>query len=185
MMFSSGLAEVVFLVKDVQAAARFYREVVGLVPQGEADDEWAWFWVGEPERNQRLALHKGTLLFEEYSPFPEGQRFGTIHYALHVPAERLQQAVEHVKSKDIAVLGPLILPGAMPVPITFTTWMATCWSSGRPRQRLWKSGSNLSRNASKRERRGMLFCDTPPLRADKAPGRMPGLSQNFWLFISK
>lgn len=107
MMFSIGLAEVVFLVKDVQAAARFYREVVGLVPQGEADDEWAWFWVGEPGRDQRLALHKGTLLFEEYSPFPEGQRFGTIHYALHVPAEHLQQAVEHVKGKDIAVYGPI------------------------------------------------------------------------------
>ena len=107
MMFSIGLAEVVLLVKDVQAAARFYREVVGLVPQREADNEWAWFWVGEPGQDQRLALHKGTLLFEEYSPFPEGQRFGTIHYALRVPAEQLQQAVEHVKRKDIAVYGPI------------------------------------------------------------------------------
>jgi hypothetical protein len=33
-MFSIGLAEVVLLVKDVQAAARFYREVVGLVTRG-------------------------------------------------------------------------------------------------------------------------------------------------------
>ncbi len=72
----------------------------------EADEEWAWFWVGEPERDQRLALHKGTLLFEELSPFPEGQRFGTIHGALHVPAQRLQQAVEQVKSKGVPVDGP-------------------------------------------------------------------------------
>jgi catechol 2,3-dioxygenase-like lactoylglutathione lyase family enzyme len=107
MMFSTGLAEVVFVVKDVQTAARFYREIVGLIPQSEADDEWAWFWVGEPGRDQRLALHTGTLLFEEHSPLPEGQRFGTIHYALHVPAPRLGQAVEQVKSKGVPIYGPI------------------------------------------------------------------------------
>jgi catechol-2,3-dioxygenase len=72
----------------------------------EADEEWAWFWACEPEHDQRLALHKGTLLFEELSRFPEGQRFGTIHDALHVPAQRLQQPVEQVKSKGVAVYGP-------------------------------------------------------------------------------
>jgi catechol-2,3-dioxygenase len=36
-MLNIGLAEVVFVVKEVQMAARFYREVVGLIPQSEAD----------------------------------------------------------------------------------------------------------------------------------------------------
>jgi hypothetical protein len=71
-MFSTGLTEMVLIVKDVNASARLYQEVVGLIPQHEADDQWAWFFAGKPENLQRLALHKGPLLFEEYSPFPEG-----------------------------------------------------------------------------------------------------------------
>ena len=35
-MFSTGLAEIVLIVNDVRAAARFYRDVVGLVPESDA-----------------------------------------------------------------------------------------------------------------------------------------------------
>jgi catechol 2,3-dioxygenase-like lactoylglutathione lyase family enzyme len=31
-MFSTGLAEIVLIVKDVPASTKFYREVVGLTP---------------------------------------------------------------------------------------------------------------------------------------------------------
>jgi hypothetical protein len=48
MMFTIGLAEVVFVVKDVQMAARFYHEVVGLIPQSEADDEWCIGYFRHP-----------------------------------------------------------------------------------------------------------------------------------------
>jgi catechol-2,3-dioxygenase len=104
---SRGLAELVLVVDDVPEVARFYREVVGLEPEHEVSDEWAWFWAGEPGVAQRIALHRGKLLFEEHSPFPEGHRFGTVHFALTVDRDRLEEAVERVKSAGVDVYGPV------------------------------------------------------------------------------
>jgi catechol-2,3-dioxygenase len=106
-MHSTGLAEIVLIVKDVRAAAQFYRDVVGLTPETEDDDAWAWLWAGQVGHTQRVALHKGTLLFEEQSPPPEGERWGQVHYAFHVPSEKLEAAVHHVRAQDIAVYGPV------------------------------------------------------------------------------
>jgi catechol 2,3-dioxygenase-like lactoylglutathione lyase family enzyme len=105
--FSAGLAELVLIVADVPAAARFYSEVVGLEPETEANDAWAWFWAGEPGVPQRLALHRGTLLFEEHSPYPPGERWGRVHFALLTPRDRLDAAVEHVRSCGVEVYGPV------------------------------------------------------------------------------
>jgi catechol 2,3-dioxygenase-like lactoylglutathione lyase family enzyme len=105
-MFSTGLAELVLIVQDVPAAARFYREVVGLAPETEPDEAWAWFWAGAPGQNQRIALHRGSLLFEEYSPFPPGARWGRVHYAFAVPRARLAAAVAQVRAHGVAVYGP-------------------------------------------------------------------------------
>jgi len=106
-MFTQGLSEIVLIVKDVQSAARFYRSVVGLIPESEADDQWAWFWAGAPGQAQRVALHRGTLLFEEHSPLPAGQRFGNVHYAFHVPHDQLEAAVIHVRTAGTEVYGPV------------------------------------------------------------------------------
>jgi catechol 2,3-dioxygenase-like lactoylglutathione lyase family enzyme len=102
--FSTGLAELVLIVADVSAAARFYRDVVGLEPETEADDAWAWFFAGEPGRPQRIALHKGSLLFEGHSPHREGERFGQVHFALEVPRD--EEAVERVRAHGVEVYGP-------------------------------------------------------------------------------
>jgi catechol-2,3-dioxygenase len=104
--FSTGLAEIVLIVNDVIAAARFYREVVGLTPETDASETWAWFWAGEPGQTQRVALHRGSLLFEEHSPLPEDHRWGHVHFAFNVPRAELSAAVEHVKSHGVAVYGP-------------------------------------------------------------------------------
>jgi catechol-2,3-dioxygenase len=106
-MFSAGLAEIVLIVNDVRAAARFYQDVVGLAPETEADDAWAWFWAGEPGQAQRVALHKGTLLFEDQSPLPTGERWGQVHYAFNVPRGRLAAAVAHVREHGVEVYGPV------------------------------------------------------------------------------
>lgn len=103
---SQGFAEIVLIVADVLAAAKFYRDVVGLVPQTETDMEWAWFWSGEPGKTQRLALHCGPLLFEEHSPLPPSQRFGQVHYALAVKRADLERAVGKARAAGIAVYGP-------------------------------------------------------------------------------
>lgn len=107
--FATGISEIVLVVEDVQRAARFYEDVVGLQPIGPSDDTWAWFFAGDPATEQRLAVHKGTLLFEDQSPHPEGHRFGNVHYAFEVPAAKLEGAVEHVRSKGLDVYGPVEL----------------------------------------------------------------------------
>jgi catechol 2,3-dioxygenase-like lactoylglutathione lyase family enzyme len=107
-MYSSGLSEMVLIVSDVARAAEFYGEVVGLVPEErERSEDWAWFWVGEPGRRQWIAVHKGSLLFEEHSPYPEGERWGRVHFALEVPRAELEAAVEHVRAKQVPVHGPI------------------------------------------------------------------------------
>jgi catechol-2,3-dioxygenase len=106
MKFATDFAEMVLVVENVQVAAKFYEDVVGLTLQGPADETWAWFWLGEPDTPRRLALHKGTLLFEEHSPYPEGARWGRVHFALNVPRERLEDAVLHVRRAGVAVYGP-------------------------------------------------------------------------------
>jgi catechol-2,3-dioxygenase len=108
-MFSAGFAEIVLVVADVEAAARFYREVVGLTPLGEADHEWAWFQVGDPAGLQRIALRKGPLLFEEHSPLSEGARWGRVHYAFLVARDRLETAAEHLRERGVTVHGPVQL----------------------------------------------------------------------------
>ena len=105
-MFSTGIAEIVLIVRDVGVSARFYQHVVGLSPMRPANDEWAWFWAGEPGVAQRIAVHKGTLLFEEHSPYPQGSRFGQIHFAFNVPRERLDAAVQHLRGNGVEVYGP-------------------------------------------------------------------------------
>jgi catechol 2,3-dioxygenase-like lactoylglutathione lyase family enzyme len=107
--YSTGISEIVLVVEDVQRAARFYEDVVGLEPIEPSDDAWAWFFAGEPGTEQRLALHKGTLLFEDQSPHPEGHRFGNVHYAFEVPAVKLEEAAAHVRNQGVDVFGPVQL----------------------------------------------------------------------------
>jgi catechol 2,3-dioxygenase-like lactoylglutathione lyase family enzyme len=106
---SRGLAELVLVVDDVPAAARFYRDVVGLTPESEVSDDWAWFWAGEEGTPQRVALHRGPLLFEEKSPLPEGERFGRVHFAFEVARADLDAAVDRVRTAGVELHGPVEL----------------------------------------------------------------------------
>jgi catechol-2,3-dioxygenase len=92
------------IVADVPSSARFYRDLVGLIPETEPSSAWAWFSCGRP--NQRLALHAGPLLFEEHSPHPPGRRFGPVHFALETPRADLSAAVARLKAAGVAVHGP-------------------------------------------------------------------------------
>lgn len=105
--FSRGFAELVLTVDDVRKAARFYNDVVGLIPHTKPDDEWAWFWAGAPGVSQRVALHKGPLLFEEHSPLAPGARWGRVHYAFVVDRADLEKAADHVRAAGVDVFGPV------------------------------------------------------------------------------
>ncbi len=67
----------------------------------------AWFWAGKVGPPQRIGLHRGSLLFEEHSPLPEGERFGRAHFAFEVARDELDEAVERVRSAGVEVYGPV------------------------------------------------------------------------------
>ena len=106
-MSSRGLAEIVLIVDDVRYSADFYERIVGLEPESPADDEWAWFWAGPKGLAQRIALHKGSLLFEGQSPYGEGERFGQVHFAFDVARDELARAVRRVRDAGVEVYGPV------------------------------------------------------------------------------
>ena len=101
-----GIAELVLVVKDVTRATAFYRDVVGLTLQREPSDAWAWFIMGPPDRPQRLALHKGSLLFEEHSPRPEGKRWGPVHFAFQVDPDKLPEMLDRLRAAGVPIHGP-------------------------------------------------------------------------------
>jgi len=101
-----SLSELVLVVRDVSIAAAFYRDVVRLVPARPQSADWAWFWIGPPEGKQRLAVHSGPLLFEEFSRRPAGSRFGPIHFAFEVARPDLLGMVERLRRAGITVHGP-------------------------------------------------------------------------------
>ena len=104
-MFSIGLSEIVLIVKDVTASAQFYETVVGLTPdrEGNVSGKWAWFWAGTTGQAQRVGVTNDT---QGLPRLPEGQRWGQVHYAFHVPREKLEAAAEHVRGKGVKVSGP-------------------------------------------------------------------------------
>jgi catechol 2,3-dioxygenase-like lactoylglutathione lyase family enzyme len=108
-MSSLGLSELVLIVEDVPSAADFYEHVVGLELEHRTGDEWAWFFAGSSDRKQRVALHRGPLMFEEHSPYPEGERFGRVHFAFEVPRDELESEAARVRAAGVEVYGPVEL----------------------------------------------------------------------------
>ena len=100
-----SLSELVLIGKDIKQSGEFYKDIVGLSVEKSSVD-WVWFYIGSPESKQRLALHRGKLLFEEKSPLPEGKRFGQIHFAFEVEKSNLDKAIEKVRNNGIEVFGP-------------------------------------------------------------------------------
>ena len=105
-MTPRGFSEIVLIVSDVPKASRFYQDVVGLELEHETSDTWAWFFAGSDDRRQRLALHRGPLMYEQHSPHAEGERFGQVHFAFEVARDELDAAVERVRDAGVEVYGP-------------------------------------------------------------------------------
>lgn len=109
-VISRGLNELVLIVKDVNLSRQFYLDVVGLTldPDASAPDEnWTWFTTGEATGAQRIALHKGKLMFEEFSGLPEGHRFGAVHYAIGVDQNEWDRGIERLKQSGTPFYGPV------------------------------------------------------------------------------
>ncbi len=105
-MLSAGIHEIVLVVRDLEKAIQFYRDVIGLELRREPSEEWASFATISLENPQWLGLRKGSLLYEEYSPRPEGQRFGPVHFALQARASARDEFLQNARSRGIGVYGP-------------------------------------------------------------------------------
>lgn len=127
-MFSIGLSEVALRVTDLKASIRFYRDVVGLRLEGELEDLGAIFLAATPDQHQRVILfapgyravrQKVALPEEVTEDFADQMRklaseekvppppWEHVHFAFHVPRERLAAAVDYVRGKGIEVTGPV------------------------------------------------------------------------------
>ncbi|MGI8924854.1 MAG: VOC family protein [Fimbriimonadales bacterium] len=111
--YSAGIHEIVLVVKGVLRAATFYRDVVGLTQLYEPNDEWAGFATASKDNPQWLGLRNGTLLYEQHSPRPEGQRFGPIHYALQARPGSLGAFLDNARHHGLTVYGPEKWEGRM------------------------------------------------------------------------
>jgi|GEM_PF-625083 len=117
MASAGGVSELVLVVGDVPACADFYERVVGLTPDETNGgtppsvdagsrawrEDWAWFWTGAVGSSVRLALTTGPLFFQEDSPYPAGERFGRVHFAIEKAREEMPGAIERLREHGIEV----------------------------------------------------------------------------------
>jgi len=113
LMFSKGFHEIVLVVRDVRAAAAFYCDLLGLQPLAEISEDWAQLATISPENKQWLGLTRGPLLFEEFSPRPEGQRFGPVHFAFRGQTSEREAFVANAERLRVKLLGPQLWKGRM------------------------------------------------------------------------
>jgi catechol 2,3-dioxygenase-like lactoylglutathione lyase family enzyme len=101
----SGISELVLEVSDLDAARRFYRDVLGFEETlyGEGAEGRYWYLVGE---TARLGL------WTEQVGLAGGRGGAHVHFAFNVPDGEIDALKERIESAGEAVEGPIQLgPG--------------------------------------------------------------------------
>ena len=101
----SGISELVLEVADLDAARRFYRDVLGFEETlyGEGADGRYWYLVG---KTARLGL------WTEQVGLAGGRGGAHVHYAFNVADEEVDRLRERIESAGSEVEGPIQLgPG--------------------------------------------------------------------------
>ena len=101
----SGISELVLEVDDLDAARRFYRDVLGFeeTRYGEGAEDRYWYLVGE---TARLGL------WTEQIGLAGGRGGAHVHYAFHVADEEIDRLKERIERAGAEVEGPIQLgPG--------------------------------------------------------------------------
>ncbi len=112
-MRCAGIHEIVLVVKDIPRAVAFYRDVIGLILRADPSDDWASFATVSAENPQWLGLRKGDLLYEQFSPRPEGARFGPVHFAFQSLEPFPEPFLKNAESHGVKVYGPEEWDGRM------------------------------------------------------------------------
>ena len=101
----SGISELVLEVADLEAARRFYRDVLGFEETlyGEGAEGRYWYLVGE---TARLGI------WTEQVGLAGGRGGAHVHYAFSVADDEIDRLKERIESADAEVEGPIQLgPG--------------------------------------------------------------------------
>jgi predicted enzyme related to lactoylglutathione lyase len=101
----SGISELVLEVSDLEAARRFYGDVLGLEETlyGEGAEGRYWYLVGE---TARLGI------WTEQVGLAGGRGGAHVHYAFHLADDQLDRLKERIESAGAEVEGPIQLgPG--------------------------------------------------------------------------
>jgi catechol-2,3-dioxygenase len=98
----AGISELVLEVSDLEAARRFYGEVLGFeeTRYGEGRDDRRWYLIGDGARLGIWTPQVGLA----------GGRGGThVHFAFHLAREELDPLLERLRSQGTEVEGPIQL----------------------------------------------------------------------------
>jgi catechol-2,3-dioxygenase len=107
----TAISELVLEVSDLDAARRFYRDVLGFeeTQYGEGRDDRVWYLVGESARLGLWTPQVGLA----------GGRGGAhVHFAFHLVREELDPLLERLQTKGVDVEGPIELGADRAIYIT-------------------------------------------------------------------
>ena len=98
----SGISELVLEVSDLDAARRFYRDLLGFEETlyGEGRDDRLWYLIGSSARLGLWTPQVGLA----------GGRGGAhVHFAFQFPREALDPLIERLRAAGVEVEGPIQL----------------------------------------------------------------------------
>jgi catechol-2,3-dioxygenase len=98
----SGISELVLEVSDLDAARRFYRDLLGFEETlyGEGRDDRLWYLIGSSARLGLWTPQVGLA----------GGRGGAhVHFAFQLPREALDPLLERLRAASVEVEGPIQL----------------------------------------------------------------------------
>jgi catechol-2,3-dioxygenase len=98
----SGISELVLEVSDLEAARRFYRDLLGFeeTHYGEGRDDRCWYLIGSSARLGLWTPQVGLA----------GGRGGAhVHFAFHLEREELDPVLDRLRGVGLEVEGPIQL----------------------------------------------------------------------------
>jgi catechol-2,3-dioxygenase len=98
----SGISELVLEVSDLDAARRFYRDLLGFEETlyGEGRDDRLWYLIGS---SARLGLWTPQV------GLAAGRGGAHVHFAFQLPREALDPLLERLRAAGVEVEGPIQL----------------------------------------------------------------------------
>ena len=98
----SGISELVLEVSDLDAARRFYRDLLGFEETlyGEGRDDRLWYLIGS---SARLGLWTPQV------GLAGGRGGALVHFAFQLPREALDPLLERLRAAGVEVEGPIQL----------------------------------------------------------------------------